>query len=233
MISLSKVTQYVFRKYTWLCRDLLLHTVSEDLGDVFNNSQGCFTGTRATVWLSQSLWGNPEGFICTHDDVIKWKHFPRYWPFVRGIHRCPVNSPHKGQWRGALMLSVICALNKRLSKQSWGWRCETPSRSLWRRCNGNHNKAQQIVNNEQNPCDVCVCGPPHVSLPSYANKLILICICDSNAVWHEIYHSNIWSPGLYGFHRESNYIVASLILHAQTNLELSVSLKTCYNLSWE
>ena len=22
-----------------------------------------------------------------HDDVIKWKHFPLYWPFVRGIHR--------------------------------------------------------------------------------------------------------------------------------------------------
>ena len=22
-----------------------------------------------------------------HDDVIKWKHFPRYWPFMRGIHR--------------------------------------------------------------------------------------------------------------------------------------------------
>ena len=43
-----------------------------------------------------------------HDDVIKWKHFPRYWPFVRGIHRSPVNSPHKGQWRGALMFSLIC-----------------------------------------------------------------------------------------------------------------------------
>ena len=43
-----------------------------------------------------------------HDDVIKWKHFPRYWPFVRGIHRGPVNSPHKGQWRGALMFSLIC-----------------------------------------------------------------------------------------------------------------------------
>ena len=38
-----------------------------------------------------------------HDDAIKWKHFPRYWPFVRGIHRSPRNSPHKGQWRGALM----------------------------------------------------------------------------------------------------------------------------------
>ena len=31
----------------------------------------------------------------------------------------PVNSPHKGQWRGALMFSLICALNKQLSKQ---WR---------------------------------------------------------------------------------------------------------------
>ena len=44
-----------------------------------------------------------------HDDVMKWKHFPRYWPFERGIHRSPVNSPHKGQWRGALMFSLICA----------------------------------------------------------------------------------------------------------------------------
>ena len=44
-----------------------------------------------------------------HDDVIKWKHFPRYWFFVRGIHRSPVNSPHKGQWRGALLLTLICA----------------------------------------------------------------------------------------------------------------------------
>ena len=43
-----------------------------------------------------------------HGDVIKWKHFPRYWPFLRGIHRSPVNSPHKGQWRGALMFSLIC-----------------------------------------------------------------------------------------------------------------------------
>ena len=47
--------------------------------------------------------------VYSHDDVIKWKHFPRYWPFVREIHRSPVNSPHKGQWRGALMFTLICA----------------------------------------------------------------------------------------------------------------------------
>ena len=50
----------------------------------------------------------PGGFFVIYDDVIKWKHFLRYWPFVRGIHRSPVNSPHKGQWRGALMFSSIC-----------------------------------------------------------------------------------------------------------------------------
>ena len=28
---------------------------------------------------------------------------------MRGIHRSPVNSPNKGQWRGALVFSLICA----------------------------------------------------------------------------------------------------------------------------
>ena len=46
-------------------------------------------------------------FMSNHDDVIKRIHFPRYWSFVRGIHRSPVNSHHKGQWRGALMFSLI------------------------------------------------------------------------------------------------------------------------------
>ena len=70
-----------------------------------------------------------------HDDVIKWKHFSRYWPFVRGIHRSPVNSPHKGQWRGALMFSLICAWHEWLNKHSWGWWLETLSRPLWRHSN--------------------------------------------------------------------------------------------------
>ena len=46
--------------------------------------------------------------VHVYDDVIQWKHFPRYRPFVRGIRRSPVNSLHRGQWRGALMFSFIC-----------------------------------------------------------------------------------------------------------------------------
>ena len=44
----------------------------------------------------------------SYDDVTNWKPFSRYWPFERGIHRSPVNFPHKAQWCGALMFSLIC-----------------------------------------------------------------------------------------------------------------------------
>ena len=66
-----------------------------------------------------------------HDDVIKWKRFPSYRPFVRGIHRASVDFSHKGQWHGALMFS----LNKWFSKQSRRWWFEMPSHSLWHHCN--------------------------------------------------------------------------------------------------
>ena len=46
-----------------------------------------------------------------HDDVITWKHLPHYWSFVRGIHRSTVNSPHKGQWGGALIFFICTWIN--------------------------------------------------------------------------------------------------------------------------
>ena len=56
----------------------------------------------------------------------QWKYFQRYLPFVRRIHRWPVSSPHKGQWRGALMFSLIRAWTK-----GWVNNRYTPSRSLY------------------------------------------------------------------------------------------------------
>ena len=52
---------------------------------------------------------SPIRLFQSHDDLNKWKHFRWYWPFVRGIHRSPMDSPHKGQWSGALMISLFCA----------------------------------------------------------------------------------------------------------------------------
>ena len=69
----------------------------------------------------KAILSRPQCVVLTHrsslhDDVIQWKHFLRNWPFVRGIHRSLVNSPHKGQWRGASMSSLICAwLNGRVN----------------------------------------------------------------------------------------------------------------------
>ena len=94
-----------------------------------------FVNTLCGDKCQTKCWSKGVGKCSIHYDVIKWKHFPRYWPFVQGIHRWLVNSLHKGQWRGALMFYLICALNKWLSKQSRGWWFETPTRSLWRHCN--------------------------------------------------------------------------------------------------
>ena len=55
------------------------------------------------VWVCTIKIG-PGSIIEVDDDVIKWTHFPLYWPVSR-IHR---DSPHKHQWRGALMFSLIC-----------------------------------------------------------------------------------------------------------------------------
>ena len=72
----------------------------------------------------------------THDDVIKWKHFPRYGPFVRGIHRWPVTDGFTSKRLVVRSFDVFfdLRLNKQLSKQSRRRRFETPSRSLWRHC---------------------------------------------------------------------------------------------------
>ena len=64
-------------------------------------------------WIYQGLCERLLVFQWDLHDVIKWKHFPRYWPFVWGIYLSPVNYPHKGQWRGALMFSLIRAWTNR------------------------------------------------------------------------------------------------------------------------
>ena len=79
-----------------------------------------------SVVLTQIAWFGCRYRNLYNDDVIKWKHFPRYGPFVRGIHRSPVTR--------SFDVFLDLRLNKRLSKHSWGWWFE-PSRPLWRHCN--------------------------------------------------------------------------------------------------
>ena len=77
-------------------------------------------------------------WLVTHDDVIKWKHFQRYWPFVPGINQWPVNSPAQRPVIRSFVVFLYLNPNEWLRKQSRGWWSEMPSCSLWRHCNVFH-----------------------------------------------------------------------------------------------
>ena len=88
--------------------------------------------SKALPWgrdMEFTLWVETD--LCSHhDDVMKWKRFPRYWPFVMGIHRSPVDSPFKGSVTAVLMFFFDVRLNKLLNEQSNCWWVETPRRSF-------------------------------------------------------------------------------------------------------
>ena len=87
-----------------------------------------------TCIIGTSAWN-----ICMlskHDDVIKWKHFPRNWPFVRGIHWSRWIPPTQRPVTRSFDVFFDLYPNKWLSKQWRRWWFKMPSRSLWRHCNG-------------------------------------------------------------------------------------------------
>ena len=80
---------------------------------------------RWCYWLSMPL------------DDQWWRHqMEIFWP---------VNSPHKWPVTRSFDVFFDLRLNKRLSKQSWGWWFETLSRPLWRHCNVNSLTQYRLV----------------------------------------------------------------------------------------
>ena len=71
-----------------------------------------------------------------HDDVIKRKHFPHYWPFVRGFHWSLVVSPHKWQRCGWSFDFFLYPRGNAWANNRNAGDLRPPSRSLWRHCNG-------------------------------------------------------------------------------------------------
>ena len=69
-------------------------------------------------WRPNSL----TQICCDHDDVIKWKHFPRHCPFINAGD-APVTGDFLAQRPVTRSFDVFfdLHLNKRLSKQSWCW----------------------------------------------------------------------------------------------------------------
>ena len=78
-----------------------------------------------------------------------WRHqmetFSALLAICAGIHRSPVNSPHKASDAELWCFLWSAPEKKRLGKQWWGWWFETPSRPLWRHCNVNNIYCPLIV----------------------------------------------------------------------------------------
>ena len=89
----------------------------------------CFCNLKCVILKNIQY---PARSIEIHDDVIKWKHFPHHWPFVREIHWSPVNSQRPVTQNFDVFFDQ--RLNKRLRKQSRRRWLETPSRSSLRHC---------------------------------------------------------------------------------------------------
>ena len=72
---------------------------------LLKNNSAC----RGLIIQAQELIG--KGVVHPESVSSWWRHqmetLPRYWPVVR------VDSPHKDQWRGALMFSLICVWTNR------------------------------------------------------------------------------------------------------------------------
>ena len=102
--------------------------ISEDSVEIFNiladfeNSGLLMYSALYLLHLAEhrQVFEHVQIQLWLHDDVIKWKHFPRNWPFVRGIHRSPGEFPAQTPVTQSFDVFFDLRLNKRLSKQSWG-----------------------------------------------------------------------------------------------------------------
>ena len=90
--SASKATLMNMDKYFMWIHYERLHNHNKAK---YNKTVCIFLGIYCT-WLSQISKQSMEyglmlhcfyAKVNGHEDVTKWKYFPRYWPFVRGIHR--------------------------------------------------------------------------------------------------------------------------------------------------
>ena len=137
--------------------------------------------------------------FCYHDDVIKLKHFPRYWRYVG-------NSPATGEFpsqrpvtRSFDVFFDLC-LNKQLSKQSRGWWFETPSRSSGRHCNDIHRtshdseSARITISKLLKPgLFMDIRGQP-VAWGSWVDIAGWFLAIEADYIWvFDIYHSKLWS----------------------------------------
>ena len=122
-----------------------------------------------------------------HDDVIKWKHFPCYWPLCGEF---PAQRPVTQSFEVFFDLRRI----KRLNKQSWGWRFEMLSRPLWRHsnCNAYHWITAFKLHHSYSPCfngQLIINRSELAKNPATGPKMKELNLCCDEALTTLLFHS--------------------------------------------
>ena len=95
---------------TWI--GITLH-ISDPFWGEFTGQRWNHVNVLCNMTFAYGLFsGDPVNMYRREPILVKYiwgRHFPCYWPFVWGIHRSLVDSPHKDQWRRISMFSLICA----------------------------------------------------------------------------------------------------------------------------
>ena len=135
---------------TWTIADLFqLHLINQPRNMVIYR----WMGER---WTLGYLW-SPIYLIMIHiavwhDDVIKWKHFSALLAFCAGNSPVPVNSPHKGQWRGALMFYLYIVWWEVWSMPAFSKSGVMPLFSLFNPLQWRHNGRDSVSNHQPHHC---------------------------------------------------------------------------------
>ena len=137
----------------------------------------------------------------SYDDVIKWTHFSRHWPFAWGIHRPGkywnyeiefqiftrpnVEFPSQRPVTQSFGVFFDLPLNRWLSKKSRRRWFETPLRSLWHHCNGTQRQRVCLpVSVIQKHCITVSNSTNEVSFEGYNSNTMNILYCCGYASGH-------------------------------------------------
>ena len=130
---------------------------------IWDRSAMQITGSRL-VRLDEPSMSNSTSWL----SMTWWRHQMEEFSALLAI--CTGNSPVTGEIPAQRLVTrsfdVVfdIHLNKRLSKQAWGWWFETPSRPLWRHSNGSSQICQYFQSSMWHNIEIssrCVCRFGH------------------------------------------------------------------------
>ena len=146
--------------------------------------------------------------------VTWWRHRTETFSVLLAI--CAGNSPVTGEFptqrpvtRSFDIFFDLC-LNKPLSKQSWGWWFETPSRSLWRHCNDSRCRWHDLTPNGARPSS-------RTGLDMFFDKEDAVLWVEAWLLFHDMKCCTLNEKDISNFHINTTWIIYTIYTNESAN----------------